>query len=119
MGILPADNRFCYRVFEKKSQKRWGSFNSACHKALHMAMFPKVFSQSILSERFIRRCGSVVEHTLGKGEVEGSILSSGTIFYFIIFSTEQVFGEFARSISQTGVTPAIGRGPVFLANARI
>jgi hypothetical protein len=36
---------------------------SICHK-------------SILS----RRSGSVVEHTLGKGEVEGSIPSYGTIF---------------------------------------
>ena len=29
------------------------------------------------------RCGSVVERTLGKGEVESSILSSGTTFNLI------------------------------------
>jgi hypothetical protein len=34
---------------------------------------------SFLKIKYFRRRGSVVEHTLGKGEVEGSILSGGTI----------------------------------------
>ncbi len=34
---------------------------------------------------FARPCGSVVEHTLGKGEVMSSILITGLVFYEFIY----------------------------------
>ncbi len=39
-----------------------------------------------------RRCGSVVERTLGKGKVESSILSSGTIVFFSIKLLNDITG---------------------------
>ena len=42
--------------------------------------FPCKLGKTLLFARKARCCSSVVEHTLGKGEVESSILSCSTIF---------------------------------------
>lgn len=55
---------------------------------------------------FYRRCGSVVEHTLGKGGVESPILSSGTtkksLFYGGFFSGHRG-GNWALGGRESGI----------------
>ena len=48
---------------------------------------PQIFAHFRAIDRFLGRGSSVVERTLGKGEVESSILSRGTIYSKLVLYT--------------------------------